>query len=141
MTINEYFSNYKYFKNKIIVISAKDEPSKYFDLFVVKKNFGLSEKVGYRDSYIAVIDKKRKFCYEYASKDKYECSYQVKDKFIDIISAGYDKGNVSSIKIDDQEYSMNHRGLNFAIFDYKTLTLIDKFSCDTHIDNSLTIRR
>lgn len=141
MTINEYFSNYKYFKNKIIVISAKDEPSKYFDLFVVKKNFGLSEKVGYRDSYIAVIDKKRKFCYEYASKDKYECSYQVKDKFIDIISAGYDKGNVSSIKIDDQEYSMNHRGLNFAIFDYKTLTLIDRFSCDTHMDNSLTIRR
>lgn len=141
MTINEYFSNYKYFKNKIIVISAKDEPSKYFDLFVVKKNFGLSEKVEYRNSYIAVIDKKRKFCYEYASKDKYECSYQVKDKFIDIISAGYDKGNVSSIKIGDQEYSMNHRGLNFAIFDYKTLTLIDRFSCDTHMDNLLTIKR
>lgn len=141
MTINEYFSNYKYFKNKIIVISAKDEPSKYFDLFVVKKNFGLNEKVEYRNSYIAVIDKKRNFCYEHASKDKYECSYQVKDKFIDIISAGYDKGNVSSIKIDDQEYSMNHRGLNFAIFDYKTLTLIDRFSCDTHMDNLLTIKR
>lgn len=88
-----------------------------------------------------MIDIKRQFYYEHTSNDMYECSYKVKDKFIDIISAGYDKGNKSSIKIDDTEYSCNRRGLNVAVFNYRTLTLIDKFYCDTYSDQFLTIRR
>ncbi len=141
MNLNEYFSNYKFFKNKIIVISAKDEASKYFNLFTEKRKYSLIKEIKYRNSYIAVIDIKRQFYYEHTSNDMYECSYKVKDKFIDIISAGYDKGNKSSIKIDDTEYSCNRRGLNVAVFNYRTLTLIDKFYCDTYSDQFLTIRR
>lgn len=141
MDINEYFKNYKFLKNKIIVISSKDEPSKYFNLFTSKSLLGLNESVLYRNSYVAVIDFKRKFVFEHVDKDKYCCSYQVKKKFIDILSSGFDSGNKSSIKIDENEFSLNHRGLNFAIFHYKTLDLIDKFYCDTYADKTLQIIR
>ncbi len=141
MNINEYFKDYKFLKNKIIVISAKDEASKHFNLFTEKQKFGFDKQVHYRNSYVAVIDIKRDFYYEYVSNQKYECSYKVKNKFIDIISAGYETGNISSIKIDDREYSMNHRGLNFAIFHFKTLDLVDSFFCDTFSDANLEVRR
>ena len=141
MNLNEYFSNTRYFKNKIIVISAKNEPSKKIKRFLSRENLGLKMEIGYRNSYIAVIDNKRGFIFEKADKDIQECSYKVKNKYIDIISAGFESGDKSSIKIDSVEYSNNRRGLNIAIFHYKSLALVDKFFVDTCEDSSLTIRR
>lgn len=141
MNLNEYFSNGKDLKNKILVISGKDEPSKWLSNFVHKENINLQMDIGFRNSYIAVVDYNRGFIFENSQSGKYECSYQVKNKFIDIVSAGFEGGNVSSIKIDDKEYSDNRRGLNFALFNYKTLALIDKFHVDTYGDKTLEIRR
>lgn len=141
MDLNEYFSNVRYLKNKIIVISAKNEPSRKIKRFLSKENLGLKMEIGYRNSYIAVVDNKRDFIFEKADKNIQECSYQVKNKYIDIVSAGFEMGDKSSIKIDDIEYSNNRRGLNIAIFHYKSLALVDKFYVDTCEDNSLTIRR
>lgn len=141
MDINQYFSNMKYFKNKIIVISAKDEPSRKLTLLEFKENLRLKMEIGYRNSYVAVIDNKRGFVYEKADKNIIDCSYQIKNNYIDIVSAGFDNGNKSSIKIGETEYSKNKRSLNIAIFHYKSLLLVDSFYVDTYEDKSLTIRR
>ena len=141
MDINEYFSNTKYFKNKIIVIAAEDDASVLKGRIKIKENLGLAMNMGYRNSYVAVIDMKRNFVYEKASKESYECSYKVGNRFIDIVSAGYENGNRASIKIGDNEYSMNKKGLNIAVFHYKTLALVDRFSVDSNGDKSLTVKR
>ena len=141
MDLNEYFKNWKKFKNKIIVISVKDEASKHLKQFTSKVDLKLKMDIKFRGSYVAVVDMKRNFWYENASKDKIECSYQVKDKYIDIVSAGFDAGNKSSIKIGLDEFSYNKTGLNISIFNFKNLKLIDSFYVNTYINGLLKIER
>lgn len=141
MNLNEYFEKTKNFKNKIIVISAKDEASKYIKCFKSKTLLGLKMDIKYRGSYVAVIDNKREFLYENNSAEKIECSYKVKDKYIDIVSAGFDAGNISSIKVGTEEFSINKTGLNIAIFNYKSLKLIDNFNCNTYIGGQLNLTK
>ena len=141
MDINEYFSDIRHFKNKIIVISAKDEPSRFAGRITAKDSLGLRMSIGYRNSYVAVVDAKRGFVYENASKSSYDCSYKVGRRFIDIRSAGFENGNVSSIKIGDKEFSSNRRGLNVAVFHYRTLALVDRFFVDTNEDKNLSVKR
>lgn len=139
MNLNEYFKRIKKYKNCIIVISGKDESAKYINNFVMKGNLHLNCKIGNRDSYVALIDFRREFVYEKNSQQRIACSYQVDEKFIDIISEGYNCGNKSSIKVGFNEYSLNRRGVNIAIFNAKTLKLVDKFAVDSHGDETLTL--
>lgn len=143
MDLNRYFKNARKFRNKIIVISVKDEASKYISHFNEKKNLHLNMTLNFRESYVAVVDLKRKFIYEEASKKEITCSYKVaENKYVDIISSGYNVGNKSSIKINkEKEYSLNKTGINIAIFNYKSLKLIDKFNVNTYADKNLTINR
>lgn len=142
MNLNKYFKNERKFKNKIVVISAKDEASKYIWSFGARHKLHLDIDVDFRGSYVAVVDKKRKFIYEESSKKMINCSYKVSDNhYIDIISAGFDAGNKSSIKANNKEYSLNKTGLNIAIFNYKTLKLIDSFNVNTYVGTALKINR
>ena len=141
MDINEFFKNKNNLKDAIIVISGKDNVGRYIAKFTEKDNLGIKLNAGFRESYIAVIDNNRKFMWENNDSKLQDISYQVGDKFIDVISAGFDAGNVSSIKIRNNEYSLNHRGLNFAIFHYKSLVLLDNFYVDTHQDETLKVVR
>jgi hypothetical protein len=141
MNINEYFEDMRYFRNKIIVISAKDEASMKIKKFTNKENLNLEMKIGYRGAYVAVVDFKRGFCFEKSTDDKYECAYRVGKKYIDIVSSGYNSGPLSSIKVGDSEYSKNRRGLNVAVFHYKSLLLVDSFFVDTNSDNDLKLMR
>lgn len=141
MDLNKYFKNPNKFKGKIIVISAKDEPAKYIKNFVNANKLGLRMNIKYRNSYVAVVDKSAKFVYEEVSEKKIECSYNILNTFIDIVSAGFSAGDSSIIKIENQEFSKKHRGLNIAIFKRKNLKLIDSFYVDTFADQDLTIVR
>lgn len=140
MNINEYFKNWKKFKNKIIVISAKDSASKFVNNFITKQNIGLKCEIGTRESYVAVVDLYRDFVYEKHSNQKITCSYKIKNKYIDIVSAGYLCGNLSSIKVDENEYSKNKRGFNFAVFNKNNFKLLDSFYVDFHADDKLLIK-
>lgn len=140
MDINEYFTKTN-LKDAIVVISLKDNIGKNIKNFTTKNKLGINIDAGFRESYIAVIDKKRKFLWEKSSKKMQNISYQVGEKFIDVVSAGFEEGNVSSIKISDDEFSLNHRGLNIAIFHYKSLVLLDYFYVDTHQDETLKVVR
>ena len=141
MNINEYFGNAKKFKNKIIVIAAKDEASKYIKKFTSAAKLKLKLPLGYRSSYVAVVDASRDFLYEEVAEGKIECSYKVKQRYIDVVSAGFTFGNTSSIKIDGEEYSFCKSGLNIAIFNSKSLKLSDAFFCDTHSSGRLLVER
>ena len=141
MTLNEYFKNPRRFKKKIIVISAKDEASRYISNFTVGAALGVNMKMNFRASYVAVVDMQRDFLYERSSDSKIECSYKVDSKYIDIVSAGFDSGNVSSIRVGEREYSVNMTGLNVAVFKSKSLKAVDRFVCDTFADAALTVKR
>ena len=141
MTLNDYFKNPRRLKNKIIVISAKDEASRHISKFTAGAALGLKMKMNFRASYVAVIDMKRDFLYERSSDSKIECSYKVNSKYIDIVSAGFDAGNISSIKVGEREYSANLTGLNVAVFKSKSLRAVDRFVCDSFLDGNLTVRR
>ena len=141
MDINEYFANAKKFKNKIIVIAVKDEASKYAKNFTSAEKLNLKLKLGYRSSYVGVVDFRRDFLYEETSEAKIECSYKVNDSYIDIVSAGFNSGNTSSIKVDGEEYSFCKSGLNIAVFNARSLKLSDAFWCNTHSSGALTVER
>lgn len=141
MTMNEYFNHIGKFKDKIIVISAANDCSGHIGKFHEKEHFGLQMHIGYRNSYVAVVDFKRDFVYEHADKALHDCSYQVGNRYIDIISAGFDTGNLSSIVVDGVDFSKNKRGLNIVVFHYRTLAVVDSFWVDSCEDENLVIRR
>ena len=141
MNINEYFADVRRLKNKIIVIVGQNECSSKLGKFHSKEYLGLAMDVGYRDSFVAVVDFKRGFVFEHADKTRYECSYQVGKRFIDIYSAGYESGNTCSVVVGNTEYAKKRRGLNVVVFHYKSLGVVDSFWVDTCEDKELLVRR
>ncbi len=57
-----------------------------------------------------------------------------------ITSGGWSVGNISSILLNDEEYSINSRGMNFVILDNETQTVIDKICFDTCVQEMLVTR-
>ena len=141
MNLNEYFSDFGRFKNKIIVISVKDEASRYISGFTSRFDMKLKMNLKFRGSYVAVIDPFRDFLYEKSSNEKIECSYMVGRKYIDIVSAGFECGNTSSVKVGDLEFSPSRNGINVVIFKNKSLKAVDRFSCNSFLDRDLTLER
>ncbi len=141
MNLNEYFSDVRRLKDKIIVMTGQNECSSKLGKFHSKEHLGLSMNVGYRNSFVAVVDLKRGFVFEHADKACYECSYQVGKRFIDILSAGYEAGNTCSVVVGNTEYAKKRRGLNVVILHYKSLALVDSFWVDTCEDKELLVRR
>ena len=141
MNLNEYFSRPERFKNKIIVMSVKDEASRYISGFTARFDIGLNMNLKFRGSYVSVIDMKRDFLFEKSSNTKIECSYKIKSKYIDIVSAGFESGNCSSVRVGDNEYSLNGNGLNIVILKNKSLRPVDSFVCDSFLDKTLTLKR
>ena len=141
MNLNEYFSKPGRFRNKIIVMSVKDEASRYISEFSAGVQMGLGLKLKFRNSYVSLIDGRRDFLYEKSSDSKIQCSYKVGRKYIDIVSAGFECGNISSVKVGDREYSMNANGLNVVILKSKSLLPYDTFVCNSYLDKELKIIR
>lgn len=141
MNLNEYFANVKKFKKKIIVISVKDEGAKYIKNFTARSGLKIKMDLKFRQSYVAVIDPMREFLYEKSDSSKIACSYKVGKKYIDIVSAGFDAGKVSSVKVDGEEYSLNRTGINVVILKSKSLKLVESFNCNTFADDKLTVTK
>ena len=139
MNLNEYFSRPEKFKNKIIVMSVRDEASRYISRFTAGLDLGLALKLKFRESYVALIDFSRDFVYEKSSGAQIRCSYKVGKRYIDIVSAGFECGNFSSVKVGRREYSMNSNGLNVVILKSKSLLPVDSFVCNSYLDRELKI--
>lgn len=57
-----------------------------------------------------------------------------------LMSAGFDTGNRVSIRVDNEEYAADYRGLNLVVYDHKTQTVIDSLSIDTGEDGDIKRR-
>ena len=139
--LNNYFSENYDNSGKIIIVSAKDEASKYIDKILRKDKIGLSMKINHRDSYIGIVDVDRKFKYERSSQNTIKYIYTVNDVDINIVSGGFNSDNCSYINFKSKEFSKKKRGLNFVILDSKSLNIIDSFNVDTFEDESLKMIR
>lgn len=149
VNLNTYFDKISNYNDFIFIFSVKDEASLYIKYFRNKTNLGISANIGYRQSYIAVVDKSRNFIYEESSNNKLSYNYRVKcemkdssfnDVSILIKSAGFNCGNISEININGGDnLSLNKRGLNIIILNAKTLDIVDRVNCDTHNDRQLLI--
>ena len=124
--------------NQIIFISAKNQSAHKLHKFFNKNKLGLKMEIAPNQSYIAVINKSDKFFYENVSFEELSLHYMYKN--LNIFLASDYKTNLTSIKINNDEYSQNRRGLNFVIVDKNTLKVTQTFYCDTYIDDFLIIR-
>lgn len=95
----------------------------------------------YQCGYLAVIDK-QSIVYEKLSRQKQEYSGSFRDGLVRIAaaSAGYNAGNVSSIRIDGTEYSRNRRGLNIVVYNNERHCVIDSVNFDTSDVNMVCSR-
>ena len=119
-----------------IFISVRDEATTSMtdEIRTDLANLGLKETwaKALRHSYLAMIDRGN-VIYEKLS-DKaitYKDSFQNGRMRIDMLSAGYNAGNKSSIKIDNVENSKNLRGLNIVVYNNERRCVIDSVNFDT----------
>jgi len=123
--------------NYITIISARDEFSGALNDKILEqlKNLGFKSdlKGKYRWSYIGVINSGT-VEFEDMKNDKINFSKQIDDLNVEVISAGMSSGNISSIKINNKEYSMKYRGLNIVVYDKETDCVVDSVCFDTHSD-------
>ena len=91
----------------------------------------------YRYSYLAVIDDK-KILYEGLADEVLTYNVRINQFEIEMLSAGYSKGNASSIIVNGIERSLNRRGLNIVVLDKSTGKFIDSVTIDSYLDNSLS---
>lgn len=142
----EYLSVLRKRKEKyIIFISAKDEASFALDDKTVNtlRELGVSDEIkgNFRSAYYAVINGKE--VREDCGYEKLEVSDYIEGKWpieYSVSSAGWDQGNVSSIVINQIEHSMNHRGLNFVIYNKEDGRILDSVVFDTHVSDFTATR-
>ena len=138
-SLNNYVYKILNLDRYIVAISAKDEASAYLQKFISKSKLNLKFQIAFRQSYIGIVDKRGDYFFEQSSDAMLEKKYSIRKNVIEIKSAGFCCGNVSSIKVNGIEYSKNRRGLNFVIIDNQSFEVVNQFSCDIHADENLLI--
>jgi len=135
----DYLDNNK--DDLIVLLSAKDEASNSLteEMIQTMQSLGLEFDLAnhYRWSYLAVIDSGN-VVYEDMSDNKLEQETEIAGNKIDMQSAGYETGNIASIKINGLEYALNKRGINIVVYDKQANRVIDSVRIDTYIGDELT---
>lgn len=116
-----------------IFISVIDEAAGTFDpeirgLFAQKYGLPVLSELEWRDSYIAVIDSGKVL---FEQRDHGESPLEWCGIGYSVVSGGAESGWVSSIKIEDVEYSKRQRGLNIVIYDTLLEKVVNNVSFDT----------
>lgn len=85
----------------------------------------------YRHSYYAVLHPGRA-AREELSEQALTCTGTLEDGTrFEINSSGFDAGNLASIRLNGQEWSMNRRGMNFVVYDNTLHRVVDTVCFDT----------
>ena len=131
--------------NFIIFISIKDEGVRYLDDKSLQflKELGLKTEFSdkYHYAYYAIIENGTVITEE-CEKAQIDTSGSIPSENIQyaVTSAGYNDGNVSSIILNETEYSRNERGLNIVVYDSVRDKVLDSVAFDTHVAD-LTCKR
>ena len=121
-----------------VIISVKDDVSAELPYELSDKLHQLGVRAdlknGFRYSYIGIIVNGA------AETEMFEHEMIVNEGPFDedrmkyrIVSAGADRGNFSSIVLNEQEYSKNIRGLNFVVYSNETHRVLDEVAFETCI--------
>ncbi len=128
-------------RGKLILLAVKDEGSKGLtkDFVAGMQALGLNFPLegAYQSSYIAAI-KDGEILQEELSTEMISCQIQTGELMAEMVSAGYEKGNIASIKINGTEYAINQRGLNIVIYDTEENIIVDSLCIDTYSNNQIT---
>lgn len=123
-------------KERIIcLVSARDDMISGLSDDEIKKlrRLGLNapfDNTMYRYSYLAVIDG-GDVKQEALSNQQLQYNISIDHDAFHIISSGYLSGNKSIIMINNEDFSLNNRGVNIVVFDKESGLVIDRSSCDT----------
>ena len=135
--LNYYVNNLLNLDKYIVLISVKNQAANKLNKFFARTKLYLDMNIKKSQSYVAIVNKKDNFIKEIVSNDKAELNYKCGNTNICLI--GDYKSNLTSILINDKEYTSNRRGLNFVIINAETFEVEDRFFCDTYIDDYLLI--
>ena len=128
-----------------IIISAKDDASCALNDTINNKlqMLGVTSNIGegYRYSYVGILENGNILFegYEHERIDVTGLFDEGRMQYA-VSSGGYDRGNVSSIVLNGQEYSENCRGLNIVVYSNETHRILDEVCFDT-CSEELTVTR
>ena len=126
-----------------VIISAKGDASDALndDIYDKLRTLGITSELKKGYGYITVIENGQNVLEECGMKKLQEGGLfdDCRMRYL-ITSGGYEKGNVSSILLNGQEYSRNSRGLNFVVYSNETHRIIDEVCFDTASER-LTVTR
>lgn len=127
-----------------IFISAKENALTPLNeqIVILMRKLGLT--VNFEDnkctSYLAIINNGA--VYEDVGYEKLEYSGTIRNgitKFT-LISSGSQRENISSIILDEKDYSKNKRGLNIVVYDNVLKKIVDSVNFDTFTSDFIAIR-
>lgn len=126
-------------KNYTVFISSKDESSSGITDQIKKTmtDVGLmsTPQGHYRFSYYAVVSSGVLLAEQCEQKFLSKTGTFDENHSYSISSGGWDYGNMSSIMIDNKEYSLNQRGINIVVYDNDLHGVIDSLNFDTFLPN------
>ena len=144
--IYDYLDALKEAKDRYtIFISVKDDAAGAMNNEIMSglKDLGLDAELtnGLGYSYAAVIEQGQ-VIYENLENEKIEISGEFDDGLMSysVISGGLDRGDCSSVNINEEEYSKDVPGLNFVIYSNETHRILDEVAFDMG-DSELAVTR
>ena len=145
--ISEYLDALNQAKKRYtIFISAKDDASLSMNDEISQKlnvlGLKASLNTGYSYGYIAVIEKGNVIEEQYMH-EKLEAQGRIDDGKVEykITSGGFDRGSISSVQLNDAEFSRDKTGLNFVIYSNELHRVIDEVTYDTNSAEIPAIRK
>ena len=135
--IFNYLNSLKSNLDKVtVVVSAKDTPGMSINHDLQSKFEAFGIKTDLTDKhwcgYCAIIHKGISLIEKCEYNQAVSCEHNFESFDVSVSSAPLNVGNVSSIKINNIEYSVNSRGLNFVVIDNASGNVIDSVCFDTH---------
>lgn len=120
----------------VIFITVKDEATSSFneELWTRLSDLGLKTDIStqYGCSYLAVISADRVIEQMDYRKLTQAGTLRNGRTGYSAVSAAHDYGNISSVQIDEKEYSVNSRGLNIVVYDPESNKVLDSVCFDTY---------
>ena len=134
-----YLEKLKDLKDCFIVFSVKDNAGYWLDEKIQSglNALGLRENLvkALMSGYIGVIDEGNVVHEQLLSGQSISYDSTIGGHSINVVSAPFNNGNTSSIKIDGRDYSVDSRGLNIVVYDKNEKKVIDSVVFDTHVSN------
>lgn len=151
ITLKEYLLSLKKMENLMVIISVKDT----FGAFLEKEDIDIFKELGLyrlsvlekagklerRKGFVAVLADSDVIFQELSEKNASVHFHKKIGRYeVDAFSSPYSGLNISSILIDDEEYSVNERGINIVVLNTKTDTVIDSVAFDTGVKEKKAVR-